>query len=162
MKKLNLLNILILVTTVLFSTAEAFGNTTAVQTLSVSAQDAVTIEKVSGGVESGNIYGETGKHGGLSTSFTLQVNDVNTENIFVVGSMIADYYSTNLINDIISNAIPRIVDIPGANTITYLYYNPAITSVSSGLIMFLTIVSIIVPLTAIRVMNPVNIIKSRQ
>ena len=89
MKKLNLLNILILVTTVLFSTVEAFGNTTAVQTLSVSAQDAVTIEKVSGGVESGNVDGETGKHGGLSTSFTLQVNDVNTENIFVVGSKIA-------------------------------------------------------------------------
>ena len=95
-------------------------------------------------------------------SFIFAIQMIVFGILIVLGSMIADYYSTNLINDIISNAIPRIVDIPGANTITYLYYNPAITSVSSGLIMFLTIVSIIVPLTAIRVMNPVNIIKSRQ
>ena len=82
--------------------------------------------------------------------------------LIVVGSMIADYYSTNIINDIIANAIPRIVNIPGSNTITYLKYNPAITSITSGAIMLLTMGSISVPLMAIRLMNPVNIIKSRQ
>ena len=82
--------------------------------------------------------------------------------LIVVGSMIADYYSTNIINDIIANAIPRIVNIPGANSITYLKYNPAITSITSGAIMLLTMGSISVPLMAIRLMNPVNIIKSRQ
>ena len=76
--------------------------------------------------------------------------------------MFADYYSTNLINEIIANAIPRIVDIPGANDITYVKYNPAITSITSGAIMLLTMGSISVPLMAIRLMNPVNIIKSRQ
>lgn len=95
-------------------------------------------------------------------SFIFAIQMIVFGGLIIALSLVADYYSTNLINDIISNAIPRIVDIPGANTITYLYYNPVITSVSSGLIVVLTIAAIIVPLMAIRVMNPVNIIKSRQ
>ena len=82
--------------------------------------------------------------------------------LIIVCSMIADYYSTNIINDIITKAIPRIVDLPGTDQITYVFYNPLITAVCSGFIMLLTIIAIIVPIIAIRVMNPVNIIKSRQ
>jgi hypothetical protein len=82
--------------------------------------------------------------------------------LIIVCSMVADYYSTNIINDIIAQAIPRIVDLPGADQITYVFYNPLITAVYSGFIMILTIIAIFVPIIAIRVMNPVNIIKSRQ
>ena len=82
--------------------------------------------------------------------------------LIVVCSMVGDYYSTNIINDIIAQAIPRIVNLPGADQITYVFYNPLITAVCSGFIMLLTIIAIFVPIIAIRVMNPVNIIKSRQ
>ena len=88
MKKLNLLKTLILVIAVLTSTVEAFATATEVRTLTVSAQDAVTIEKISGGVESCILDAERGQHTGLSTFYSLQVNDINTENIFVVGSKI--------------------------------------------------------------------------
>ena len=88
MKKLNLLKSLILVIAVLTGTVEAFATATEVRTLTVSAQEAVTIEKVAGGLESNNIDAETGIHSGLNASFILKVNDVKTEDIFIVGSKI--------------------------------------------------------------------------
>ena len=95
-------------------------------------------------------------------SFIFAIQMIVFGLLIIVASLFADYYCMNVINDIIANAIPRIVDIPGANEITYVYFNPIITTTCSGMIMVLTIVSIIVPLMAIRLMNPVNIIKSRQ
>ena len=73
---------------VLFSTVEAFATATEVRTLTVSAQEAVTVEKIAGGKESDTVNGETGRHNGLETQFSLQVNDIKTENIFVLGAKI--------------------------------------------------------------------------
>ena len=95
-------------------------------------------------------------------SFIFAIQMIVFGVLIIVASLFADRYCMNVINDIIANAIPRIVDIPGANEITYVYFNPIITTTCSGMIMVLTIISIIVPLMTIRLMNPVNIIKSRQ
>lgn len=88
MKKLNLLKTLILVITVLTGTVEAFATATEVRTLTVSAQEAVTIEKLANCNESNTIDAATGIHTGLNASFLLQVNDINTEDVFIVGSKI--------------------------------------------------------------------------
>lgn len=88
MKKLNLLNILILVTTVLFSTVEAFASTSVVQTLTTSAQPTVAIEKTATSVETGEINPKTGKHSGLNVSFNLQTNGTDDDYLFIVGSKI--------------------------------------------------------------------------
>lgn len=86
MKK-HLLKSLILVTSVLSSTVVAFASTSVVQTLSVSAQPTVAIEKTSF-VQSGQINPETGVHAGLNASFSLQTNGTDDDYIFIVGSNI--------------------------------------------------------------------------
>ena len=93
MKKLNLLNILILVTSVLFSTQEAFSQASTVQTLSTSVQSAVAIEKVSS-MEQGSISPVTGEiSGSLTSSFNLQINDENSYE-FVIYSTLSTADST--------------------------------------------------------------------
>lgn len=87
MKKQNLLKSLILVMSVLTSTVGAFGSTSVVQTLAVSAQPTVAIEKTSF-VQTGEINPETGTHSGLNASFNLQTNGTDNDYIFVVGSKI--------------------------------------------------------------------------
>ncbi len=91
MKKQNLLKSLILVTTVLIGTGRAFATAEAVQTLSVSAQPTVAIEKKSTSVEVGEINPETGTHSGLSASFNLQTNGTDDDYIFIVGAKITAY-----------------------------------------------------------------------
>ena len=73
MKKRNILTSLILITAVLTSTVKAFGYAKVGQQLKTDAQPAVAIEKVSSN-DSGTINAETGVHGGLNASFTLQTN----------------------------------------------------------------------------------------
>ena len=87
MKKQNLLKTLILVTAVLVSTVEAFATADLVQTLYVSAQPAVSIEK-SVSLETGEINPKTGSHSGLNASFTLKTNGTDDNYIFIVGSKI--------------------------------------------------------------------------
>lgn len=81
--------------------------------------------------------------------------------LVITAALFADYYTTNILNKLISGTIPKVVELPGADKITYVYFNPLITSVCSGLIMFLTIIAIFIPIIIIRKMNPVNIIKKR-
>ena len=87
MKKQNLLKSLILVISVLISTVGAFAATSVQQTLSVSAEPTVAIEKTSY-VQSGQINPETGVHSGLNASFSLQTNGTDDDYTFVVGSSI--------------------------------------------------------------------------
>lgn len=91
MKKQNLLKSLILVMAVLVGTVEAFASASVVQTLSVSAQPTVAIEKNTASVETGEINPETGTHSGLSASFNLQTNGTDDDYIFIVGSKITSY-----------------------------------------------------------------------
>ena len=91
MKKQNLLKTFILVISVLFSTVEAFATASVVQTLSVSAQPTVAIEKKSNSVELGEINPENGTHAGLSASFGLQTNGTDDDYTFIVGSKITSY-----------------------------------------------------------------------
>lgn len=73
MKIRNILTSLILITAVLTGTVKAFGYAKVGQQLRTDAQPAVAIEKVSSN-DSGTINAETGIHGGLNASFTLQTN----------------------------------------------------------------------------------------
>ena len=68
MKKQNLLTILILVTTVLTGTVKAFGYAEVEQTINLSVQPSVAIEKTTSN-ESGTINPRTGVHAGLNASF---------------------------------------------------------------------------------------------
>ena len=87
MKKQSLLKVLILVTTVLSSTVEAFATASAVQTLSVSASPTVSITKTTS-YESGQINPATGVHEGLNASFEISTNGTDENYTFIVGSKI--------------------------------------------------------------------------
>ena len=87
MKKQNLLTTLILVTTVLSGTAKAFGYAEVEQTINLSVQPSVSIEKTSSN-ESGTISPKTGVHNGLSASFKIQSNGTDDDYDFIVGSKI--------------------------------------------------------------------------
>jgi hypothetical protein len=95
----------------------------------------------------------------LGFIFTLQMLLFGV--FVIIFSTITDFLSIEYVNKILSNTIPKIVSAPGVENITYLYYNPGISSSLSGMIVFLTIVSICIPILAIRIMNPVNIIKKK-
>lgn len=95
----------------------------------------------------------------LGFIFTLQMLLFGV--FVIIFSTITDFLSIEYVNKILSNTIPKIVSAPGVENITYLYYNPGISSSISSMIVFLTIVSICIPILAIRIMNPVNIIKKK-
>ena len=90
LKKQNLLYILILISAVFLTTVETFASTSVVQTLSVSAQPTVAIEKTSS-VQTGQINPENGAHSGLNASFILQTNGTDDDYTFIVGSKITSY-----------------------------------------------------------------------
>ena len=79
----------------------------------------------------------------------------------IIFSISADFLSIKFINKILSDTIPKVVNMPGVENITYLYFNPTLSAAITGMIVFLTIASICVPILAIRLMNPVNIIKKK-
>jgi hypothetical protein len=79
----------------------------------------------------------------------------------IIFSITTDFLSINLINKILANTIPKVISSPGVENITYLYFNPTLSASITGMIVFLTIASICVPILAIRLMNPVNIIKKK-
>lgn len=84
MKKLNLLKILIMITTVLLSTGKAFCEATAVQASYTLVQSTVAVEKTAS-TESGGIDPSVeGKSTVLSSSFKLQANNEST--FFIVYS----------------------------------------------------------------------------
>lgn len=80
----------------------------------------------------------------------------------IILSMICDFYSTGIINEIIVNNISKIISVSGVREIDYVVFNPAITTICTSLVVILTIVSILIPIYTIKKMNPVNIIKSRE
>ena len=87
MKKLNLLKLLILVVSVLFSTQKAFCEATAVQMLETSVQPTVAIEKTSSNTE-GSINPKTGDlTSELTSTFNLQINDTKNYD-FVIYSTV--------------------------------------------------------------------------
>lgn len=73
--------------TVLLGTEKAFGYAEVEQTVKLSVQPAVSIEKKVS-VESGTINARTGAHSGLNASFLLQTNGSDEEYDFIVGSKI--------------------------------------------------------------------------
>ena len=85
MKKHSLLTVLILVTSVLASTAKAFAYTEVGQTVQLAVQPAVSVKKVSAN-QSGRINASDGSHSGMNASFLLQTNGTDTDYDFIVGS----------------------------------------------------------------------------
>lgn len=85
MKKHNLLTFLILVTAVLTSTVKAFAYTEVGQTIVLSAQPAVSVQKISAN-ESGTIEAYHGTHEGMNSSFLLKTNGTDENYDFIVGS----------------------------------------------------------------------------
>lgn len=79
----------------------------------------------------------------------------------IVLSLLTDYYSTGIIDKIIVNNISKIISVSGVKEINYVVFNPVITAICIGLIVILTIISILIPIYTIKKANPVNIIKSR-
>lgn len=80
---------------VLTSTVTGYATTSAVQTLSVSVQPTVAIEK-STSTQVGEINPETGAHSGLNASFNLQTNGTDDDYIFIVGSKILSSDNTEV------------------------------------------------------------------
>ena len=87
MKKLNLLTTLILVMTALTSAGKAFATAGLEQTINLSVQSAVAIEKTTS-KESGTVNSSTGSHEGLNASFKIQTNGLDTNYDFIVGAYI--------------------------------------------------------------------------
>lgn len=81
--------------------------------------------------------------------------------LVIIFSNISDYLSLKFINGVLVNTIPKVIHSPGVEEMTFLYYNPTLSSSITGLVVFLTIISIFVPILAIRLINPVNIIKKK-
>ena len=94
-------------------------------------------------------------------AFIYSVQMIVFGTLVVTLSMVLDYYSVKILNQIIVNNIPKVIDIPGVSEITYVVFNPYISSICTGLVVLLTIVSIFVPIKTIKKTNPVKIIKSR-
>jgi len=86
LKKLNLLTILILVTTVLTGTGKAYADAVAEQTLGVFVSPAVDITKTSSN-ETGTMT-FSGSHEGLSASFEILNNSAGENYEFLVGAKI--------------------------------------------------------------------------
>lgn len=76
-----------MIISVLLGTAEAFATATAVQTLSVSAPATVAVERKTLSMPS-SIDPETGKHAGLSASFSIETTGTDEDFTFIVGSKI--------------------------------------------------------------------------
>ena len=87
MKKLNLLTTLILVMTALTGADKAFATASVEQTINLSVQPAVAIEKTTS-KESGNVSAKTGVHEGLNASFKIQTNGTDDNYDFIIGSFI--------------------------------------------------------------------------
>ncbi len=81
--------------------------------------------------------------------------------LVILFSNISDFLSLRFINGVLSNTLPKVIEQPGLEEMTFLYYNPTLSSSITGLVVFLTIISIFVPILAIRLINPVNIIKKK-
>lgn len=81
--------------------------------------------------------------------------------LVIIFSNVSDFLSLRFINGVLSNTLPRVIEQPGLEEMTFLYYNPTLSSSITGLVVFLTIISIFVPILAIRLINPVNIIKKK-
>ena len=79
----------------------------------------------------------------------------------IIFSVISDFLSIKLINKLLADTIPNVIQMPGVENITYLYFDPSLSASLTGMIVILTILSICVPILAIRLMNPVNIIKKK-
>lgn len=122
MKKHNLLTILTLVTTVLFGTVKAFGYAEVEQTINLSVQPSVAIQKTAS-LESGTINPKLGTHAGLNASFKIQTNGTDDDYDFILGSKITaidgevSAYSDN--GDLMfanSTVLPTISAIENART----------------------------------------------
>ena len=81
--------------------------------------------------------------------------------LVIIFSLALDYFATGFSNSILKNTIPKVIVVPGLNEITFVRFNPAITAFTTLLVVILTIISIIIPITAIKKMNPVSIIKKK-
>ena len=79
----------------------------------------------------------------------------------IIFSIISDFLSIKLINKLLADTIPNVVQMPGVENITYLYFDPTLSASLTSMIVILTILSICAPILAIRLMNPVNIIKKK-
>ena len=88
MKKHSLLTSLILVVSVLFSTAKSFAYTEVGQTVQLSVQPSVSVTKLSV-KETGSINAETGSHDGLSSSFLLQTNGTDADCDYIILSRVS-------------------------------------------------------------------------
>ena len=81
--------------------------------------------------------------------------------LVIIFSLALDYFATGFSNSILKNTIPKVIVVPGLNEITFVRFNPAITAFTTLLVVILTIISIIIPIMAIKKMNPVSIIKKK-
>lgn len=122
MRKQNLLKKLILVITVLTCTVSAYGYAEVEQTVTLSVQPSVSIEKITSN-ESGTINPKTGIHTGLSASFKLQTNGTDDDYDFIVGSKIntidgevSAYTDTGALLFGNATALPTVTAVENAKT----------------------------------------------
>ena len=70
--------------------------------------------------------------------------------LVIIFSLALDYFATGFSNSILKNTIPKVIVVPGLNEITFVRFNPAITAFTTLLVVILTILSIIIPITAFK------------
>ena len=87
MKNNNLIKSLILITTVLIGTVQAYGYAEVEQSVTTDVQPSVAISKITSR-ETGSINPATGVNTGLSASFNLQTNGSDEDYDFIVTSSI--------------------------------------------------------------------------
>lgn len=101
--------------------------------------------------------GRTGQLGGI---FAIQT--VFTGLIIAALTAIGNFLGVMLFNNVLIEGISKVVKAPGIEDLTILIYNPYIVLIDVGLVLLLTVISVVVPILAVRKIQPIKIIRARE
>lgn len=75
---------------------------------------------------------------------------------------LGDFLGVILFNNVLIESISKIVKAPGIETMNILIFNPYTVLIDVGIIVALTVLTIVVPVLAVRKIQPIKIIRSRE
>ena len=75
---------------------------------------------------------------------------------------LGDFLGVILFNNVLIESISKIVKAPGIETMNILIFNPYTVLIDVGIIVALTVLTIVMPVLAVRKIQPIKIIRSRE
>lgn len=110
--------------------------------------------------EIGVIRSMGGRTGQLSAVFAVQM--LITGILICIFTALGSFLGVILFNNVLCGNLAEILKTPGLGDITILSYNSAIAAIDAGIILLLTVLTVAVPILAVRRIQPINIIRSRE